>query len=437
MKAIGIDIGTTKICAAIIDAETGLIIKKLSAANSFNESGLSYESLQNAEKITEAATRMLDELISEYGAASIGVTGQMHGIVYTDKSGKALSPLYTWQDGRGGIKQNGVTSCEKIATLTGMTVPAGYGFATHYFNAQNGLVPKTAEKLCTVHDYLVARLCGNAPITHISDAASLGLYDYKSKDFNYLALEKLKIDKSILPEVYADFHVAGTYKNLPVCVAIGDNQASYFGSVSEENTLLINIGTGSQISIEADGESELEMRPLTENKNLLVGASLCGGSAYALVLGFCKNLIESFNLTPPENMYDTLNALAAKSTRELKVDTRFRGTRENPSLRGSIENISTENFNISNVAYGVQRSIVEDLYGYYLKANKKAAHIVGSGNAVRKSPLMREIIEEIFGAKLKIPAHTEEAAYGAALVGLTACGAYKTIADAEKLIRYE
>ena len=29
---------------------------------------------------------------------SIGITGQMHGILYVDESGRGLSPLYTWQD---------------------------------------------------------------------------------------------------------------------------------------------------------------------------------------------------------------------------------------------------------------------------------------------------------------------------------------------------
>ena len=31
----------------------------------------------------------------------IGVTGQMHGILYLDGEGNAVSPLYTWQDARG------------------------------------------------------------------------------------------------------------------------------------------------------------------------------------------------------------------------------------------------------------------------------------------------------------------------------------------------
>ena len=42
-----------------------------------------------------------------------------------------------------------------------------------------------------------------------------------------------------------------------------------------------------------------------------------------------------------------------------------------------------------------------------------------------------------FGEKLKIPAHKEEAAYGAALFGLVACGKFHNGTEAQRLIRYE
>ena len=50
------------------------------------------------------ALRLLDQLLERYPqTASIGLTGQMHGIVYLDREGRCISPLYTWQDGRGNL----------------------------------------------------------------------------------------------------------------------------------------------------------------------------------------------------------------------------------------------------------------------------------------------------------------------------------------------
>ena len=40
---------------------------------------------------------MLDDFLDEYPEVEkIGLTGQMHGIVYIDKEGTCVSPLYTW-----------------------------------------------------------------------------------------------------------------------------------------------------------------------------------------------------------------------------------------------------------------------------------------------------------------------------------------------------
>ena len=42
-------------------------------------------------------------------------------------------------------------------------------------------------------------------------------------------------------------------------------------------------------------------------------------------------------------------------------------------------------------------------------------YMIGSGNGVRKNPVLREIVEEMFGAKLALAECEEEAATGAAL----------------------
>lgn len=105
----------------------------------------------------------------------------MHGIVYTNTHGNAVSPLYTWQDTRAAAKMlDGKTYSEDIKEKTGYTVMPGYGFATHYYNRKNGLVPESAAYLCTIGDYAVMRMTGNTrPLIHASNAASLGFFESK------------------------------------------------------------------------------------------------------------------------------------------------------------------------------------------------------------------------------------------------------------------
>ena len=66
-----------------------------------------------------------------------------------------------------------------------------------------------------------------------------------------------------------------------------------------------------------------------------------------------------------------------------------------------------------------------------------AGRMVGSGNGLRRNPLMRRLAEALFGLPLSIPAHREEAAYGAALCALVACGRKPSMDAAQRLIRYE
>ena len=67
-----------------------------------------------------------------------------------------------------------------------------------------------------------------------------------------------------------------------------------------------------------------------------------------------------------------------------------------------------------------------------------ATGLVGSGNAVRKNPVLRRYLEEQFNLPLKLPVHREEAAFGAAVFAAAAAGVYRDIPAAQSaLLHYE
>ena len=103
MKTLGIDIGTTTISAAVL--EDGQFLASETRANgAFIPSALTCAREQDVEKITQIALSVIETLFERYpDIHSIGVTGQMHGILYVDADGIAVSPLYTWQDARGSL----------------------------------------------------------------------------------------------------------------------------------------------------------------------------------------------------------------------------------------------------------------------------------------------------------------------------------------------
>ncbi|MBQ6936564.1 MAG: hypothetical protein IJN49_08445, partial [Clostridia bacterium] len=85
MGILGIDIGTTTITALLLDEKHGKIINKSTFKNdSFIESNLDFEKAQDPNVIIETVKKAISEITDGTDISSIGVTGQMHGILYLD-----------------------------------------------------------------------------------------------------------------------------------------------------------------------------------------------------------------------------------------------------------------------------------------------------------------------------------------------------------------
>lgn len=422
MQAIGIDIGTTSICGVVVE-DGKLVRSKTVNYNAFIPTENEWEKIQDADKIFNLATSVLGELLTE-NTSVIGVTGQMHGIVYTDKEGIAVSPLYTWQDGRGNLPYKDTTYAGYLNSYT------GYGAVTDFYNRVNGLVDDRAVAFCTIHDYFVMRLCGlKTPVIHSSDACSFGSYDLEKNAFNF----------EYNGTVTADYALAGEYKGIPVSVAIGDNQASVFSTLKEDGDLLVNVGTGSQVSVVTDkivNVAGVETRPYVGGKYLLVGAVLCGGRAYSMLKDFYASILRKVKDISDGEVYDIMAEMLNDGEDTLEVDTRFAGTRANPQITGSVSQISVNNFSPEALTRGFIQGMVNELYNVYLLMGEKKSGLVGSGNGVRKNPWLKKAFEEKFGAKMKTPMHEEEAAFGSALFALIAVGKYKDEKQARQNIKY-
>ncbi len=452
MKIIGLDIGTTSICGICCDTENGKILKSITRENdSFIISKNSWEKIQNANRIIDIINEIYNELITDYNdVVSIGVTGQMHGIVYLNKEGIPVSPLIIWQDGRGDLPyKDNLSYAEFITEKTDYKLATGYGCVSHFYNKVNNLIPKDAVTFCTIHDLAVMNLTdNNNPLIHSSNAASFGLFNLDNLNFDFDAITKLGLKSSFFPGVKKDYTIVGKTKdNIPVSVAIGDNQASILGSVKDlDNSLLINVGTGSQISVITNRAffiEGIECRPLIDDKYLLVGSALCGGRAYAVLEKFLRETAITLSGVEIKSAYPIMDKLMADykaCDNTITVDTSFSGSREEPDKKGCIMGINTENLNVVNLCDAFMNGIVNELYCLYEKIlfNNPLSikTIIGSGNGIRYNKALVERFEAKFVNELKIPLQQEEAAFGAALYGYTAAGYCDNIQEAQKLIKY-
>ncbi|MDF2592648.1 MAG: hypothetical protein K0S75_2114 [Clostridia bacterium] len=433
MNFIGIDIGTTTICAVCLNEE-GRLLQVKTTRNASNMSGQPFEALQSPHIILSSCRQLIDEMSEQFREINaIGISNQMHGILYVDKTGFAVSPLYTWQDERGNLYyKDEETYCMRLSRITGYPMATGFGLSTHYYNCVNSCIPNDAVKLCTIGDYVAMQLSNmSVPKMHPSNASSLGLFNIEEKQFNTEALRKANISLSFLPETTkGEEWVGRTQSGIPVCAAIGDNQASVFGSMEGDSVIHINIGTSSQISIVSENiipSEVMECRPYFFNKYLLVGAPLCGGYSYHILKSFFDETARMMGMSPVDNLYEKMNEAGLEAHSHggdgLVIDTRFRGTRAEPHLRGRITGISSSNFRPENLIVALLRGICEELYSCFhaISDNVKSQDpIYASGNGIRHNPLLVKLVEETFGRRVIVPDNNEEASVGAAKVAMFA-----------------
>lgn len=242
-------------------------------------------------------------------------------------------------------------------------------------------------------------------------------------------MEKAGVDISYYPAV-TEGKVMGTYQEIPVFGAVGDNQASFLGAVRDkEKSISVNVGTGSQVSVFSEKLYETgkgEVRPSPGGGWLYVGASVNGGKVYERLAVFFKEMVEFFG-TPVElaAVYEGMERLGREQkVTNLRVLPALYGERETgqggESAKSGIWGLREENFHGADLVRGFVSGMAEELYSLYqgfpeeLRSGRTG--ITASGNGIRKNPLLREEIEK----KWKLPAaftdREEEAATGAAVM---------------------
>lgn len=444
---LALDIGTSKVCVLAYDSRKRRVLESQAISNDADiASKYPGGHEQDPDRMASAAIRALRSVTTALGTSArrvvgIGITGQMHGVLLAREHPlRALTPLITWRDQRTLDGENGGSLCRAQslmhaadARVAGCELRAGYGGATLYWLAAHRRLPQRATAL-TIADYVAAKLTGTIAMG-AGMAASFGLFDLRRKTWNYAAGDRLGIPRAAFPQIKREDRPLGLVSadmaarlrvpaQTPVCLSIGDNQASAIGTVGfRQDTVVMNLGTGGQISVPMVSYCRvpgLETRPMPFGGYLLVGASLCGGWAWAYFGQFMRETAAAMTgvAVPDAEVYRRLNRLAMRAppgAGGIIADTRFAGTRERPQQRGGILEIACGNLTPANLALAVIEGMVRELAELGSPALTSNIHTIAAcGNAVRKNSAIRKVIARIFQRPCHVSRQSEEAALGAA-----------------------
>jgi len=260
---IGLDVGTTRACALVMDGEGGVRGRADRALQcSFPAAGWVE---QDPEALWESAVAVLREALAEAGAsalevAGLGVATQRSTVLAWDaRSGEVLAPAIGWQDQRTAARAE-----QLQARGVPMPVQASATKLEWLLQNQSGVAAAARAgrlRLGTPDVWLTDRLTGGSRfVTDPSCASGTGLFDPRSGSWMEPVVALFGVPAEALPEVIATAEVVAETPDdllgapVPVAARVGDQQSACFAQgVHRAGEAKLTLGTAAMLEVHTGG----------------------------------------------------------------------------------------------------------------------------------------------------------------------------------------
>ena len=431
---VGLDVGTTGVKAVALSLD-GTLLGRAEHGYPLSTPRPGWAE-QDPEDWWRASEGALAELAVE--PVAIGLSGQMHGLVALDEHDRVLRPAILWNDQRTREETREIEArvgAERLLELTGN--PALTGFTAPKLLWLRRHEPETYARIRHVllpKDYVRLRLTTERAID-VADASGTLLFDVGGRRWSEAMLEALELPAEWLPQALESPEVSGeTADGAAVAAGAGDQAASAIGvGVIDPGTTAVTIGTSGVVfapqpafTPEPRGRLHVFCHAVPGRWHAMGVMLSAAGSlrwfrdAFAPGEPFERLIAEAEAVEPGAEGVTFLPYLSGERTPHADPDARaaFVGLAASHG-RGVLVRAVLE-----GVAYGLRDSL-ELLVG--LGERPVSARV--SGGAAR-STLWLRIVASVLGIPLERPGVEEGAAFGAALLGGVAGGAYASVAEA-------
>jgi xylulokinase len=420
---VGLDVGTSGLKALAL-SPAGEVLARAERPYPLSTPHAGWAE-QDAEDWFAAAQGALADLGVD--PASIGLSGQMHGLVALDAKERVLRPAILWNDQRTAAECAEIEERVGLArlieltgnrALTGFTAPKLLWLRRHepdsFQRIRHVLLPK---------DYVRLRLTGEHAID-VADASGTLLFDVARRQWSDEVLEALELPREWLPPVHESTAIG----------AAGDQAAGALGvGVDRPGPLSVVLGTSGVVfaalpAYRADAEARVHafchaVPGTWHAMGVMLSAAgsldwlrtALGGTPYDELLADaarwdpgCEGLLFQPYLAGERTPHADPDARAAFVGLTLRHD---RGALVRAVLEG--------------VAYGLRDSLQ---LLRELGVETEIGRVSGGG---ARSELWLEILASVLGIPLERTAVDEGAAFGAALLGGVAAGLF---ADAHEAV---
>ena len=441
LYACGIDVGTQGTKCLLYDIERNVVAGRGSYQYDLlpQPSNRPNAAEQDPETWMDGIRASLAEALADADAdadqvISVGVSGQQHGMVALDKSGNVVRPAKLWCDTESAAQAKTIS---KHPSFGGWQMQAS--FTASKVAWLRDVEPLNFEKTKHVllpHDYINFRLT-NTLATEAGDASGLGILDLTTRRYDKEKCAAVDervltlLPKDILPcdvQVGKVTEEGSNATGLPVGISVstgsGDNACAAIGAGSvTPGTLVVSLGTSGTLFGASD-------TAIFDNSGTI--APFCdalGGYLPLLCTLNCTKVVEEARAFARKDIETSLPSHDSLSEYASQIPPGCDGvqflpylvgerTPNWPDASGAVCGLRPGSLSKPGVLY---RAAMEGATYTLLTGAEKMRSLglqkpnnlvcVGGGS---KSRLWRQIVANVFDARVVVPVESESAALGAA-----------------------
>lgn len=464
---LGIDVGTSGTKTLICDLK-GKVLATASSDHTLLTPKPGWTEQHPAEwwQATILATRAVLKKAKIKGDAilAVGLSGQMHGSVFMDKSDRVIRPALLWNDQRTQKQCDDILkrvgSERKMLDLVGNLPLTGYTSPKILWLRDNE--PGNYKKLARVilpKDYVRWQMTGEYA-TDVADASGMALVDQKTRRWSKKMLDLLELDEKMLPtllespEVSGRLHAEGARQlglkiGTPVVAGAGDVMSGAVGNgIVETGIVNASLGTSGVLCAHADAATiddkqqtlgrVATMCSAVPGKWVVYGCMLSAAGSFQWYADAIATLEHTLAKRSKSSVFDILDAEAQKAPLGceglffLPYLTGERCPHPDPHARGGWIGLSRRSDRamlVRSLLEGVTFNMGSILSIMRDEMKIPVREVRGTGGGT-KSKLWRSMQADIYNAPLVITNSEEGGAYGVALLAGVGAGVWKGVAEA-------
>jgi len=458
---VGIDIGTSGTKSLVIN-ESGRVLAQAAEEYPVFTPHPGWSQQDPADWWRAAVATVREVLRSAHlkpqDVSGVGLSGQMHGSCFLDKTGSLLAPCILWNDQRTAAECDEITRTVGAKRLIELVLnPALAGFTAPkilWFRKHEPAAYEKTVKVLLPKDYIRFRMTGEFA-TEVSDASGTLLLDVTNRTWSKEVLSALDINRALLPDCYESEEVSGRLskaaagelglaEGTPVVGGGGDQAAGAVGNgIVREGVISATMGTSGVVFAHSDepvldpGGRVHTFCHAVRGAWHVMGVVLSAGGSFQWLR---NNLADQEARQAGERGLETYDVLCEKASQApagsdglifLPYLTGERTPHADPFALGAWVGLSARHDKprlIRSVMEGATYAM-KDSFEIIRSMGVSAKEVRLSGGGAR-SALWRQIQADIYGCEVSTVNAEQGPAYGAALLAGVGTGVWSSVPEA-------